>query len=244
MYVSIMHALDNVIWNALTTSQAQFAQSSALARRFPEDVSVFGGVREDSEEAYRALAQLTRQRPVGLFFEQARIPSGWTAAAMIELVQMVCENGCPLRLRPSDSPCFVELTAREAPEMLALAALTKPGPFSRHTHQLGRYIGIPHTGNLVAMAGERLCVPGYTEVSAVCTHPDHLGRGYARLLVTELMQRIVQRGEQPFLHVRNENTRAIELYRRLGFRERAQLYYAMIERDGMPRKIKSEAPGQ
>ena len=70
----------------------------------------------------------------------------------------------------------------------------------------------------MAMAGERLKVPGYTEVSAVCTHPDHTGKGYARMLMREIMRGIRDRGEIPFLHVRSENTRAIGVYERLGFR--------------------------
>jgi predicted GNAT family acetyltransferase len=141
---------------------------------------------------------------------------------------MVCEDEGQLRPPPVDSPRFVELSAPESPEMVALAELTRPGPFGRRTHELGRYIGIRHAGALAAMAGEHLRLPGFTEVSAVCTHPEHVGRGYARLLMTELMRCILQRGERPFLHVRNDNTYAIELYRRLGFRERVQLYYAVM----------------
>lgn len=116
--------------------------------------------------------------------------------------------------------------------MLALAQLTKPGPFGLRTRELGTYIGIRQNGQLVAMAGERLRVPGFTEISAVCTHPDHLGRGYAATLMTELMHRIRSRGEVPFLHVREDNTRAIPIYERLGFRKRVLLHFAVVRKPG------------
>ncbi|PYX89790.1 MAG: hypothetical protein DMG68_03950, partial [Acidobacteria bacterium] len=115
-------------------------------------------------------------------------------------------------------------------EMLGLTQLTKPGPFGQRTRELGSYLGIRKNGVLVAMAGERLRVPGHTEVSAVCTHPDHLGRGYAASLMRAVMQRIRDRGETPFLHVRHDNERAIGLYRRLGFRDRALLHLSVVRR--------------
>jgi len=114
--------------------------------------------------------------------------------------------------------------------MLALTALTKPGPFGTRTHELGTYIGLREEGKLVAMAGERLKVPGYTEISAVCTHPEHNGKGYAGLLMTEIMHRIRDRGETAFLHVRQDNARAITLYERLGFQARKLLHFAVLRR--------------
>ena len=101
-------------------------------------------------------------------------------------------------------------------------------PFGKRTHELGYYVGIRDKGKLVAMAGERLKVPGYTEVSAVCTHPDHVGKGYARVLTNEVMRRIRDRGEKPFLHVRTANTRAVQIYEKLGFRSRVELHYAIL----------------
>jgi predicted GNAT family acetyltransferase len=115
--------------------------------------------------------------------------------------------------------------------MIELTALTKPGPFGKRTHELGTYLGIRRDGKLVAMAGERLKVPGHTEVSAVCTHPDHTGHGYARILMSEVMRRIRVRGERPFLHVREDNVRAIALYERLGFEARVKLHLAVLRKD-------------
>jgi predicted GNAT family acetyltransferase len=141
---------------------------------------------------------------------------------------MVCENG---HATPNSSaPEMVELGDKDSPEMLELTALTKPGPFGRRTHELGYYVGIRAAGKLVAMAGERMKVPGYTEVSAVCTHPDHLGKGYAAALMTEVMRSIRGRGEKPFLHVRSDNSRAIAIYERLGFRKRSEGHYAVLRR--------------
>jgi predicted GNAT family acetyltransferase len=114
--------------------------------------------------------------------------------------------------------------------MMELTALTKPGPFSPRTHELGTYLGIRRDGKLIAMAGERLKIPGHTEVSAVCTHPEHTGHGYARSLMTEVMRRICSRGETPFLHVRADNVCAIALYYKLGFSRRVLLHYAVLQK--------------
>jgi predicted GNAT family acetyltransferase len=122
------------------------------------------------------------------------------------------------------------LGAEDATEMVELAKLTKPGPFGIRTHELGTYLGIRYEGKLVAMAGERLKVPGHTEVSAVCTHQDHTGKGYAAVLMRKIMRGIAERREIPFLHVRRDNTRAVALYERLGFRTRCTLHYAVLRK--------------
>jgi len=144
---------------------------------------------------------------------------------------MVRENGGPVaEPHGSSSHCIEELGPKDSPEMVELAHLTKPGPFGTRTHELGTYLGIRREGKLVAMAGERLKVPGYTEVSAVCTHPAHTGKGYARVLMMQVMEGIRRRGEIPFLHVRQDNTRAVELYERLGFRTRRVVYFTVLKR--------------
>jgi predicted GNAT family acetyltransferase len=120
------------------------------------------------------------------------------------------------------------------PEMLDLTKLTKPGPFGTRTRELGDYFGVRSGGTLAAMAGERLRLPGYTEISAVCTHPDHLGHGYASGLIEILMGRIFSRGELPFLHVRPDNARAIQVYERLGFERRVMLNVVALQREPAP----------
>ena len=145
------------------------------------------------------------------------------------LLEMVCENG---NISDAVGPAMpiAMLGKSDAAEMVELATLTKPGPFGTRTHELGVYLGIRNQGKLVAMAGERLKVPGYTEVSAVCTHPEHTGKGYARILILEIMRGIRQRGEVPFLHVREDNTRAVRLYEALGYQTRKIVHYAVLRK--------------
>src|SRR4029077_11045664 len=122
------------------------------------------------------------------------------------MLEMVYANGVPPNGKRNLTTGIDELGPQDSEDMLAMATLTKPGPFGTRTHELGSYVGIHSEGKLVAMAGERLKVPGYTEVSAVCTHPEHTGKGYARVLMTEIMRRIHERGDTPMLHVRADNT--------------------------------------
>jgi predicted GNAT family acetyltransferase len=228
-----MHPLDNVIWQALTTRQAGFAESSGSARRFVPEGGPLAGFRDPSPESYDALAELLEtQGTIALFLDAPyQDRRGWNLVAKDPLLQMVWENG-DLSLRPgADGDAeLVELNATHSTAMIELAELTKPGPFDRRTHELGTYLGIFRDGKLLAMAGERLKVPDYTEVSAVCTHPEHTGRGYARVLMMEVMRRIRERGETPFLHVRENNGRAIELYRRLGFSKRKVSHLAVLQK--------------
>lgn len=231
-----MHPLDNVIWKALTTRQAQYAECFNQACRFMPEVSPLAGFREPTPEGYKSLAGLfSTLGTVGLFLKGPyKARAGWSLVAGAPMPEMVYEGASvPLTrssLDPKLDPEIVELGSADSPEMMALTALTKPGPFNQRTHELGGYLGIRREGKLVAMAGERLKVPGYAEVSAICTHPEHTGHGYARILTTEVIERIRSRGETPFLHVREDNVRAIELYQRLGFRQRVLLHFAVLRK--------------
>jgi ribosomal protein S18 acetylase RimI-like enzyme len=221
-----MHPLDNPIWQALTTTQASLAESCGQVRRFIPEISPLGGFAEDSAESYASLATLLRpEEKIGLFLHTPpNPPAGWDVVLSGDLLQMVY-NGTS---KPSPATDVVELSDGDVPDMMELAHLTKPGPFNPRTHELGDYFGIRRNGTLTAMAGERLRFPGYTEISAVCTHPDHLGRGYAAALIGVLVGRICLRNETPFLHVRGDNERAIALYERLGFVRRLTYYYAVL----------------
>jgi len=239
-----MHALDNVIWQALTTRDAQFAESFGEARRFVREVGPLGAFREHGSQGYASLAGLVGpEGTIGLFLDDPyESRTGWNFVVGAPLLQMVADNGIasPVRREPGAVliipeiviPKIVELGPQDSEEMIELTALTKPGPFGSRTHELGTYLGIRWEGKLVAMAGERLKVPGHTEVSAVCTHPDHAGKGYAGILMAEVMKRIRDRGETPFLHVRQDNVRAIAIYKRLGFRERKLGHFAVLRRSG------------
>jgi ribosomal protein S18 acetylase RimI-like enzyme len=216
-----MHSLDNVIWHALTTRQQHFAELCDHARRFVPEVSPLAAFEDDGPQGYAALRELCAVGDtLRVFIDNPYEPQlGWHHVGGAPLLQMVCDSGRnPV---PTDrSVAIAELGDADSAEMMALTSLTKPGPFGPRTQEFGKYLGIRVDGKVVAMAGERLKVPGHTEVSAVCTHPEHTGRGYAAILMTEVMKGIHARGETPFLHVRGDNARAIAIYKRLGFRER------------------------
>jgi ribosomal protein S18 acetylase RimI-like enzyme len=220
-----MHSLDNPIWNSLSTLHAHFSQGDGLAKRYAPEVTLLAAMGEPTADAYASLAKTLQRAAAALFLDQApQIPAGWITVHASPLVQMVCE-------KPSlaqDGYPAEKLTPADVPEMVALAELTKPGPFGTRTRELGEYLGIRKRTRLVAMAGERLHLPGYTEVSAVCTHPEFQGRGYARELMSILMRKIMQRREAPILHVRQENVSAIHLYEKLGFRTRRLIHFVII----------------
>jgi ribosomal protein S18 acetylase RimI-like enzyme len=233
-----MHPLENVIWQALTTRDAQFAESFDEARRFVRDVGPLGAFLDNNPRGYASLTGLVEPGgTVGLFLDEPYdSQNGWSFVVGAPLLQMIADNGPARFARQGSQPepfsqKIIELGPQDSREMIELTALTKPGPFGSRTHELGTYLGIRLQGRLVAMSGERLKVPGHTEVSAVCTHPDHIGKGYAGILMSELMQRIRERGETPFLHVRQDNLRAIEVYKRLGFRERKLGHFAVLRKE-------------
>jgi len=228
-----MHPLDNVIWQALTTRQAEFAETFEQARRFPREITSLTAFPEPSPQGYASLAGLLGTggtATLSLPTPYEPLP-GWELIVTFPGLQMVCETGANVTdSHPDSAPPIIVLGPGDAHEMVELATLTKPGPFGPRTHELGLYLGIRNEGKVIAMAGERLKVPGYTEVSAVCTHPEHTGKGYARILMLEVMRAIRERGEIPFLHVRQANTRAVELYERLGFRTRTVVQFTVLKK--------------
>jgi predicted GNAT family acetyltransferase len=229
-----MHALDNICYQALTTRQAGFAETFDQARRFVHEVSVIGGFLEPTARGYESLGELVRQgQTVNLALKSPYQPrTGWSVVRTCPMLQMIYQGKCTdLVSAATPDETIVELGSDDVPEMMELTALTRPGPFSKRTHELGTYLGIRMEGKLIAMAGERMKVPGYTEVSAVCTHPEHTGKGYARTLMTAVMRQICERGEKPFLHVRQENLHATALYERLGFVKRVLLHLASLRRE-------------
>ena len=226
---TLVKNLDNPIWNALGENQKAFAETNALARRFIYEVGPLAGLASQSEAAYVALGRLAKPgETLGLFLEEPPlVPSGWTLEADGMLAQMVYE-GSPHLGNERAVPPVELLTVADIPQMIELTQLTKPGPFRDRTFELGHYVGIRAEGRLVAMAGMRLHLQGFREVSAVCTHPDFQGRGYARVLIQEVMRHIMSLDEVPFLHCRADNLGAINLYGKLGFRQRRLLNLAVI----------------
>jgi len=159
--------------------------------------------------------------------EEAPPVPGTTVASRAVVVQMIAQDLTPADPAPFD---IVALTEADAPQMLALATLTEPGPFFARTHELGDFIGVKAEGRLIAMAGERMKPTGFTELSGVCTHPDHRGRGYAGALSRVVVARILARRETPFLHAFASNTGAIGLYESLGFALRRELAMTALRR--------------
>jgi GNAT superfamily N-acetyltransferase len=224
--------LDQCIWNALSSCHVSFAEGDELAKRYPPAVTALAAMRDFSTESFESLGRLIVPGEMGIFFLDALppLPIGWRILREVPLAQMVWSGSADA----DDGPAIEQLNIADVDEMLALTELTKPGPFGKRTPELGTYLGIRDRGRLVAMAGERLRLPGFTEVSAVCTHPSHQGRGLARQLILAVVRRIVQSGATPFLHVARENKRAIRVYEDLGFKTRIlQTAFALHRESGV-----------
>jgi predicted GNAT family acetyltransferase len=201
----------------------------ALARRYAPLVNLFGSGCDDSVQALEQLAALVAagEQVYILQVPQIVVPQGLIVVKQAKGVQMVRTRAASAPLARDD---ILKLTDADAPEMLALAQLTEPGPFLARTHTMGAFIGIRSGGRLRAMAGERFRFPGYTELSGVCTHGDFRGRGLARRLSAAVAHGIEARGEQPFLHAWKTNSAAIALYQSLGFELRTEVNVAVLER--------------
>jgi ribosomal protein S18 acetylase RimI-like enzyme len=225
--------LENPIWYSLLTEQRHLAEGNALAKRFPTDVAPLGAMRDQSAAAYQALEEVVSGDAVALFLDtEPAPPSDWTMVYADQMYQMIYE-GAPGG-GDHHNGAFQELTHADIPEMKALTKLTEPGPFRQRTIDLGSYFGIYESGSLVALAGERLHFTGFTEVSAVCTHPKVRGRGYGKILVSAVVRGIMQRGETPILHVRTGNVSAVRLYEGLGFKVRGRLHLAIVKQGAAP----------
>jgi len=227
-----MHAidrlLDNPVWSCLTLRHAHFASGGALARRYHADISPISGLAGESPEHVLALEALAGVGDeIALLGLSVKFGANWEMLYASRLTQMIRRDASLLPESPAE---VVTLGGRDVPEMLALVELTKPGPFRQRTIALGNFIGIRDNGRLVAMAGERMWIDDLREVSAVCTHPDAQGRGYARALISRVVNRMLRAGETPFLHTESKNLRAIELYRALGFITRVEFPLLVAKR--------------
>ncbi|MCU1486498.1 MAG: acetyltransferase [Actinomycetia bacterium] len=221
--------LDNAAWHALTTVHEHHAVVVGRARRYHPDVSVFAAVETIDEEAWADLAELAGPgEPITLFKgEIPEPPAGWGVDFRAVGNQMTTDD-----VAHGPDVGAVRLGADDVDDMLELIEETKPGPFRPRTVELGTYWGVRDQGRLVAMAGERIRVPGWTELSAVCTHPTARGRGLAAALSTRVARGILERGEQPVLHVADGNDGARRVYERLGFTLRRQVHFAILRAPG------------
>lgn len=222
------HPLDYPIWTALTTTQQALAEGDGRARRYPTDMTPFADMPDLSAENFAVLRAMMSSNDVAVLFtpEAVTPPVGFNVVLADTGEQMI---GTPVET-PTDGVDIVTLGADDVPAMLELTALTKPGPFSVRTHELGTFLGIRVDGQLAAMAGERMKPAQYTEMTAVCVHPSYRGRGYGQMLLGAVARQIVARGEIPFLHVFSNNHSAIALYRRQGMEIRRRLHVTVLKK--------------
>ena len=222
------HPLDQPIWHALTTRQQALAEGGAVARRFPLAIGPFADMIDMSPESFAALGALMSGSEIAVLFTSDAV------TAPDQFKTLLAETGEQLTGTPAESSLpgveIVTLGAADVPEMIALVELTKPGPFSMRTHELGTFLGIKVDGQLVAMTGERMKPGNYTEMTAVCVHPSCRGRGYAQALLGAVARGIVARGEIPFLHVFTSNESAIALYRKQGMDIRRRLHVTVLQK--------------
>lgn len=222
------HLLDRPIWTTLVSRHAALAEGGALAKRYPADMSAFAATGDETRESIAALGELAEPGGTLLLVQKDPLafPDGFEPATQATLVQMVADAPVAFaddaRIRPLGPP--------DAADMLELATLTKPGPFSLRAQDFGPFWGIRENGRLIAMAGQRLGPNGLRELSGVCTHPDVQGRGLGRLMSLYGTRKIQEAGESAFLHAYATNTPAIRLYESIGFRLRETMNMAAIRR--------------
>lgn len=225
------HVLNNPVYYALLSRDAHLGFSAGEVYYFNEEVSPFAGFDKKYSKGFKDLYHaLPADRKI-LYATPQHLdePPGWQILVAVEGIQFVYTKG-PSSIQPAQP--IVPLQQQHVEEMVELATLTKPGPFSKRTIEFGHYYGIFDHDRLVAMAGQRLHVEDYTEISAVCTHPDYLGRGYAAALIQQQLDLIYSQGQHPFLHVRADNERAIALYHRLGFEISRQMNFYFMQKRG------------
>ncbi|MFL0683908.1 MAG: GNAT family N-acetyltransferase [Algoriphagus aquaeductus] len=223
------HPLDNPIWNALNTGSQSLSFGTDRVRLIDRDMGFFAGMPAYEPENLDELYDFLEPGQRVILFPPGHLvlDEKWAVHNDHELLQMVCERDFS-QVEPN--PQIHPLHESHIPEMLALTQLTKPGPFLSKTIEFGDYFGFFSEGKLVSMAGSRLSPSPYTEVSAVCTHPDFAGQGISRKVMPFVLQRIQQRGSTPFLHLYPENSPAFKLYSNLGFVSRAMLRVYMLEK--------------
>lgn len=225
----MLSLLDNITWHALSGPHAKFSSGTDAARRYARGFSPIVAFPDQGSPGFAALAPFCE--PGEHFYcdgWKGAAPAGWRIDSESTMFKMYWDGAMPA----DEAPEAVALGPAHAAEALALALLTRPGPFGPRTIELGEYYGCFEGGRLVAMAGERMHAGALREISGVCTHPDHQGKGFARRLMGKLIRRQMQRGEAPFLHVMRENAGARRLYERMGFKTYRESVVRVIQRSG------------
>lgn len=220
--------LDDPIWSALTTRHASFALGGRRVKRYPADVAPFLATVGGGDDV-----EASEPAPPGEVLFLAAVdpspPSGWEVERRSSLYQMVYSRRIAPAAADDDGSI---LGSDDVSQMLELTALTFPGYFRRRTIEMGMYVGVRRGGRLVAMAGQRMFLDGFREVSGVCTHPDHRGQGHASRLISRIVADILHDGLTPFLHVDASNDGARAAYEKLGFVVRRELTLLRVRRLG------------
>lgn len=224
------HELDRPAWASLASRHQAYSEGDAAARRYLPSVVPFAASRDDSSESLEALGALVGpgDSVVLLQADNISLPASLHATTRAAGVQMLAQRP----INSFEDPRIERLTRTCSEEMLALASLTKPGPFTLRALDIGRFWGIRENGRLVAMAGERMAQPGFVEISGVCSHPEVRGRGLARLLSCYVAGRVGEQGDSPYLHAYASNKAAIRLYESIGFAVRTAIHVAVVRRAG------------
>lgn len=228
--MTMAHLLDRPIWTSLLSRHAALAEGGRLAKRYPADMSAFAATGDETAESIAALGELARPGGTLLLVQKDApvLPAGFAAEVRATLVQMVADG--PVKF--ADDGRIRPLGRGDAADMLELATLTKPGPFSLRAQDFGPFWGIRENGRLIAMAGQRMGQEGFRELSGVCTHPDTQGRGLGRLMSLYGARQIQEAGDTAYLHAYATNAPAIRLYESIGFRLRETMNMAIIRREG------------
>ncbi len=223
------HLLGSPAWHALNSGNKNLGFGNEKVKYFAGDVSPFAAMVANTDENLQLLHEIyPGDRPALLMSEiEISIPKPWQVPAFVKGIQMVCKKQA---LNDMAGDKIVPLSGEHVPQMLELTKLTNPGPFAKRTIEFGHYAGIFEGEQLVAMAGQRLHAYDYAEVSAVCTHPDYTGKGYAKRLVDHQVRRIFAEGNIPYLHVRHDNLRAIQVYENAGFCKSRDMYFYVLKK--------------
>ena len=222
-----MSPLDNPVWHSLATRHAALARTRGHAARYPADVAPFAAT--DTVDAAAAMQLLDLVEPGETVLMVGPVPA-FDARWSAELLEHIAQMTCTQRLQVPAGPAVIRLDSRHVGDVLELTARVYPHYFRPRTIEMGRYSGIYDGSKLAAITGERMRFDGHTELSAICTDPAYLGRGYARRLVALLANDILERGNLPFLHVSHRNMRAKALYEHIGFRQRGDVALTAAKR--------------
>jgi GNAT superfamily N-acetyltransferase len=216
------HILDNPCWNALNSGNNNLAEGNEHVKFFPADVSPFVGLPEWNSYGFKHLYEVIPpgRRIAFMNLGEVEIPGEWDVIDYLKVLQMVYPNPPS---GPALSSEIVHLHNDNIPQMMALTEITHPGPFFKKTIEFGNYEGIFKDDELISMAGQRMHAGDYMEISAVCTHPAHKGKGYASELIMSQVRQIRSASAIPFLHVKDDNLKAVKLYKSLGFEVRKQI---------------------